>query len=554
VRHSKKGRSFRTVTFTEYRTISGDMAAARLLVCLLALCLCFVSTIGSGATVTSQTTEPVLFPDTNSSELSGFANTFLPIVECEYGDKDERGLACEKEGYFISGFQHEAFCKEALFPQDKIPVPAAKAICCRLKLPRQVPQDGAAQLPKGTVPKAIISVGCHKSSTTGGRSMQCESTTSGSNSFVAGFLDSRITPNPPQYFYPVDGPVCCTPVLKLSSGDAWELKRCDCVTSDNIQCGRRATDRLLWGFLNVGRAQSEIIPLTPALCCKVCLGSQLYDMSECGDLKHCSDHGVCIMGSCSCQTGWAGPDCSQEIGSGSNSDAWWQSFWWLGVIGFMCAFTGLFATFWMIQRAEWADRNPNQTEGEESLLQWVEVEGSAGSEDTSVSETSSNASHPSATVSVEIASVEDAGDESSRPDEDAREHRGIGRPRIEGAIENRVEGATETQEDRAEAEQDQARTSHEIEDDDSHNVDNGEVQKMGDDESDGQLLVKQLQFNGEANPLAGLLCSVCMTHPIQVALVPCGHSNLCRRCSRKLQRCPFCRKEIFRRQKLFLSG
>lgn len=78
--------------------------------------------------------------------------------------------------------------KEALFPQDKIPVPAAKAICCRLKLPRQVPQDGGAQLPKGTVPKAIISVGCHKSSTTGGRSMQCESTASGSNSFVAGFL------------------------------------------------------------------------------------------------------------------------------------------------------------------------------------------------------------------------------------------------------------------------------------------------------------------------------------------------------------------------------
>lgn len=102
--------------------------------------------------------------------------------------------------------------------------------------------------------------------------------------------------------------------------------------------------------------------------CRNCLGGQFVSWLQTGRgrwsvymmmVSNCAvflaDHGVCIMGSCSCQTGWAGPDCSQEIGSGSNSDAWWQSFWWLGVIGFMCAFTGLFATFWMIQRAEWGE-------------------------------------------------------------------------------------------------------------------------------------------------------------------------------------------------------
>ena len=30
----------------------------------------------------------------------------LPILECEYGDKTEEGLSCNKEGYFISNFQH----------------------------------------------------------------------------------------------------------------------------------------------------------------------------------------------------------------------------------------------------------------------------------------------------------------------------------------------------------------------------------------------------------------------------------------------------------------
>jgi hypothetical protein len=44
------------------------------------------------------------------------------------------------------------------------------------------------------------------------------------------------------------------------------------------------------------------------------------------------------------------------------------------------------------------------------------------------------------------------------------------------------------------------------------------------------------------------LCDLCL---LQVALVPCGHANVCRRCSRRLQLCPFCRKEILRRQRIF---
>jgi len=205
----------------------------------------------------------------------------------------------------------------------------------------------------------------------------------------------------------------------------------------------------------------------------------------------------------------------------------------------------------MIQRAEWADRAPDPDGSEESLLQWVDVEGSAGSEDTSVSESSSNASPPSTTIGGEMASVGDAGDGIVHLNEDSTEDPGVLNQRIEGSPVNRAGG---TQAEPTDSEPEQARTSQEIEVDDSADADNSEMQKTGDDESGAQLPVKQLVFNSEANPLAGIPCAVCMTHPIQVALVPCGHSNLCRRCSRKLQRCPFCRKEIFRRQKLFLSG
>lgn len=72
---------------------------------------------------------------------------------------------------------------------------------------------------------------------------------------------------------------------------------------------------------------------------------------------------------------------------------------------------------------------------------------------------------------------------------------------------------------------------------------------------------------GEYKPLLSTTCTLCSTRPVQVALVPCGHSNVCRKCSRKLEKCPFCRfgilfcrfgwrwfrEDIIRRQRLYLN-
>ena len=42
---------------------------------------------------------------------------------------------------------------------------------------------------------------------------------------------------------------CCTPALLLESGDAWELERCNCVASEDVDCGGADSGRLLQGFV-----------------------------------------------------------------------------------------------------------------------------------------------------------------------------------------------------------------------------------------------------------------------------------------------------------------
>ncbi|GLI61083.1 hypothetical protein VaNZ11_003350 [Volvox africanus] len=310
----------------------------------------------------------------------------VELCECEPATGVPHGLGCDKDGWFVSNFEYQG----TWMGRDGL-VPLSRAICCRPCLPGELPRPAHFGNVNVAKPVAVVAIGCHPSSGKQFRALACE--TAGS-SFVTGFSQAqRVGSSSFDEYYPVGQVECCTPAVLLTSGEFWQLKRCDCTISYSKDCGGSTTGRLLWGFSQWREtAGGEYIPVAPLECCGVCLGNKIPDRANCADLNYCSNNGVCTLGACDCFEGFRGADCSErmEIDDDSNIPWWGTVLIVTGSIVFI-SFSSIAMRFtFQTIRAQATSGSGPGAGGSESangftrplLLAALHDEGSAGSHDT----------------------------------------------------------------------------------------------------------------------------------------------------------------------------
>nr|QOL01263.1 putative extracellular protein TR9_068 [Trebouxia lynnae] len=516
----------------------------------------------------------------------------LALCDCEFATGPPDGLSCDKEGWFISNFE-----REGSWLTGGGLVPLSRARCCRPCLPSELP-DSQGQISPDSKGVAIVSIGCHKSTGSGSGALKCEPQGS---SFVTGFTEAIRVSNAANYFYPVGAVECCTPSVLLSTGEAWELERCDCSFSTDINCGEMDSHRLLQGFERWRITALGLVPIAPAQCCKTCLSKVIHPLDSCSDLNFCSGHGVCNLGSCDCFDGYGGPDCGNVLGgSGGQLPEWATS---LIIFGSCVLVTTLVLVAGRVVHYI-ADRHAEEGEDEglgEPLILRIDQDdqGSVGSEDTTRFDSDDDMppieteavgggvlipeGHRGDTVETEAQSfvvpvangiqLETRRRNRRLPADESTTAGDVGVTDSEDEADSaedlqRIEAAAAAIGQRLDASP-SAQTSEEIQVgeagnnnpslDELHTEDAAQEDDMHGNNDSIMDAKKEAPFE-EVNddPTAALLrgaeCNVCMNRPVQVVVIPCGHATLCRRCSRRLTRCPVCRKEIVRRQRIYLGG
>ncbi|KAL4445747.1 hypothetical protein ABPG77_008946 [Micractinium sp. CCAP 211/92] len=491
--------------------------------------------------------------------------TPLRLCECERATGAPNGLSCDKVGWFISSFE-----RQGQWVAGGGYVPLSHAICCRPCLPSELPPDPSGRIPGGQAPLALISLGCH-ASTDRVLPTRCEGR---AGSFVSGYSEAIKVFSSPDTYYPINTAQCCTPALLLENGDAWELERCQCRDSADpeypVNCGGTTTDELLLGFIFFRLSPlGHVVPVGPAQCCKACLSSTVHPMNQCDDLNQCSGHGVCNLRRCECFDGWTGADCSQTQQNGKSVPPWAIAL----IVLSSSALAGVFiiAAGYALQALGMGPSSPAASEdgGDERQPLLIRIDaddsGSVGSADTTDGEDdvdvdeverrvnrtiqrlegapSGGEPAPAAAAEgqdAEAVAAQQGGEEEAAAAQEAEpaEAAAGAEPRAEGA----AGAAEQPAADGAEAHGGAATPASA----------DAAGPAAEDAAADEPVKPPHTACGAPEGPLAMVDCSVCMSRPVQVVVVPCGHCCMCRRCSRRLNRCPMCRKEIARRQRLYV--
>ena len=431
-------------------------------------------------------------------------------------------------------------------------IPLSRAICCRPCIPPDV--SSLPGVVGNVTADAVVALATEcQSSTRGDPRVPSRGPSCPGDAFLQGFeADARANPTAPAedgYFYPTGPAQCCSPRLLLRSGEALRVERCECAVAEEpfgVSCGSAnspeaaaAAGALVHAFDNEMKAIGPFgkmveVPVTPLRCCKMCLSASAKPATEdCAGLGFCGGHGRCAVdGHCECDEGWEGDACAvaSKFGYGFSRAALSA----LKVIGgfFFGCVVGLPAA-WCLGLLPSRRRGLDADELEEELLaRRRENEWDFEASDLSTSDESDG-------------DEETGRDETDETDDEAADRAERGEPGREDGDAGGDEDGTGRSVD-AEPSADAGADAGADADADADAV-------AGDPkDADAEVKASPLDDGGESGRAADGECSVCMSVPVQVVLIPCGHACLCRKCARRMRRCPVCRVEVQRRQKLYL--
>eukprot|EP01023_Acetabularia_acetabulum_P007233 TRINITY_DN13077_c1_g1_i5.p2 TRINITY_DN13077_c1_g1~~TRINITY_DN13077_c1_g1_i5.p2 ORF type:complete len:297 (+),score=38.17 TRINITY_DN13077_c1_g1_i5:387-1277(+) len=284
---------------------------------------------------------------------------------------------------------------------------------------------------------------------------------------------------------------------------------------------------------------------------------------DCAQYNMCSNHGICSFGTCICNDGYDGTDCSKETYNVPKMSA--QSRTWI-LAGAIMAFAVFCAMIkFVIQFFEaggfrrfrgrgWASRRDGFT-----YIQ-LDEEGSVGSQDTSIQQREQQLVMHS---SEQEQSGEQTQQESGIQVEDAQIT--PDNSQILGSTQSQYSwiyrslitwgGLRRTNRQHSQSQQLQSDNGvlgvGAVEDIKAEEA-GVKITSQAEDEEGLSKSGKETAGNSK-EPGAVMMCRQCNERSVQVILVPCGHSTMCRRCSRLFQQCPECETRIIRKQKLFLD-
>ncbi len=418
--------------------------------------------------------------------------------------------------------------------------------------------------------------------------------TCGARSFAQGFRASvRANAGAAShaYYYPTGAAQCCAPRLVLAAtGLSLPVERCECFAQDatyGVGCGAentpesaQAAGALVFAFENEIKAvgtfgQSMDVPLTPVRCCKACVSAAAKPATEdCAASHFCSGRGECAAdGHCECEDGWGGDDCATAAGAQTGFQlTWWTAAKIAGGFLFGCA-----AWFPIARCLGFRPPGRARVGGfaplEEELLanqqrpqnDW-EFEASDLSTSDEEDEPEANGGDEPREGGEAEGAVEGAVADSEEPDARGAESppeapEAPGAPEADAEPRGGGEGGgggegeepgTQGSEGEGEGEDTAIGAIDGAPPPDGAALPDGPDAREEDECATTEAMKKRAREGASTG--ASMECTVCMSARVQVVLVPCGHACLCRKCSRRMRRCPVCRTEVERRQKLYLGG